>query len=924
MAGLSNNAVKEEPGMDSTPARLPSGTVTFLFTDIEGSTQRWEANREAMQDAVRHHDELLRNAIETHGGIVFKTIGDAFCAAFSRPEDAAAAALEVQQRLHADDFSAVGGVRVRVALHTGTADERGGDYFGPTVNKVARLLAVGHGGQILLSGITADLVRGKLPDGAVLHNLGRHRLKDLAEATDVAQLTLPELPHEFPELRSLDAQPNNLPVQLTAFIGRDDALQEGKALLEKARLLTLVGAGGVGKTRIAVQLAADVSDRFPDGVWFVDLAPLTEGLFISPTMLSTMGVREEAGRDTNETLATHLRDKSALIVLDNCEHVVAEAARLVERLLRDCPKLKILATTREALGIPAETVFRVSTFGESDGTQLFLTRAQAVSPSFALTPQNAELVGQICRRLDGIALAIELAAARVKMMSVEDLWKRLDDRFRILTGGSRTALARQQTLRGLIDWSYNLLDEPEKVLLRRLAIFAGDFSLDTATAVCAFDQIDDFEALDILTHLIDKSLVQFEPTDARYWLLDSTKAYALERLADAGEWEALQKRRVAHFSQTAEESRLASLDGRGDEVRYQVGRDYADYRSVMQWALVDGNDVESGAATAGGLYRYWQERALWREGRFWLEHVLQHPSDVIGAASLARAHHGLGAMSFVVSDVASIETHGTEAQRLYAEVGDSVGVVASRNVLAIGADLRGHPDKAIDLYRQNLAQCREIGNKGLEATTLLNLAEALLRSSTRYEEAEQLLTDAMQILRDKGDSYMVAAALDTQALLACHTGQFERAEALLREAIAIFAKIGDEQKLTESFVNIFLYRALSGDLAKTVEAFENTLGAIRKSSNLLTLANFADANAALANIVEDFQSVAAFHAFARMKRSEANVPEELPIGERLKTIVAHARDVLGDGEYAEAEARGRALSLEALLDASGTLVAQHA
>lgn len=919
-AGARVPAAKEDV-MDAAPGptNLPSGTVTFLFTDIEGSTQRWEADRAAMQQAVRLHDEVLREAIESHGGAVFKTVGDAFCAAFSRPEDAAAAAVEVQRKILATTFPIAGGMRVRVALHTGTADERGGDYFGPTVNRVARLLAVAHGGQILLSGVTADLVRAKLDAGASLRDLGRHRLKDLAEATVVEQLAAPGLPAEFPLLRSLDAQPNNLPVQLTSFIGREADLQDAKALFQQTRLLTFAGTGGVGKTRLAVQLAADVSDEFPDGVWFVDLAPLTGGVFVSPTVLSTIGVREEAERDTADTLTEHLRGKTALIILDNCEHVVAETAHLTEQLLRNCPKLKIVVTTREPLAIAAETIVRVSTFGETEGVQLFLTRARTVAPSFALTPKNADLVGQICRRLDGIALAIELAAARVKMMSVEELWKRLDDRFRILTGGSRTALARQQTLRGLIDWSYNLLEDSEKVLLRRLAIFAGAFSLDSATAVCAFDPIDEFEALDILTRLIDKSLVQFEPAEARYWLLDSTKAYALEQLGSAGEWDVLQRRRVAHLSSLAKHAYEENLAGRSDHVRSEITRDYADYRSIMQWALVDGNDVRTGAAIASLLYRYWHESSLWREGRFWLEHVLQCDPEEIDLASVALAHLGLGANSFTAGEFALMEERVRESFRIYTELDDAAGIFYARNGLGIATFLQGRYEESYELFQQNLEQSRARDAKPFVAMTLLNMADLLGRWKGDYHGAERLLEESLEIQRDMPDTVAFASITDARSRLAGYAGEYDRAAALAQEAADLFRQVGDETRVLENLIFMVWCSALSGNPAGAAPVFAETLRALRASMTSLAVASFADACAALALLAGEPRTAVMLHAFAGEQQKRMNAPLAVPLQQQADRVLQAARLTLGADDFAQARERGRALSAEAAVDLAGAL-----
>jgi predicted ATPase/class 3 adenylate cyclase len=531
---------------------LPSGTVTFLFTDIEGSTRLWERHPEAMRTALARHDALLRQAIESRGGHVFKTVGDAFCAVFSSAPDAARASLDAQRALHAADWDAVGAVRVRMALHTGEADERGGDYFGPALNRVARLLAIGHGGQVLVSSAAEAAIHGALSAEASLRDWGSHRLKDLQEPEHVYQLCAPDLPaEEFPPLRSLQAFANNLPVQATSFIGRERDIAEIQRLLSSARLLTLNGAGGVGKTRLALQAAADLLETYGDGVWLVELAPLADPDLVPQTVAFALGVREEPGRPFTQTLADYLRNKKLLLLLDNCEHLVDACARLADTLLRSCPDLQILATSREALGVPGERTYRLPSLGLPDparlppmdvlaqfeSVRLFRERAQLHQPAFAVTAANAPALAQVCHRLDGIPLAIELAAARVRSLPVEQIAARLDDRFRLLTGGSRTALPRQQTLRALMDWSYGLLTDGEKTLLRRVSVFSGGWTLEAAETVCAGDGVDDWEILDLLTRLVDKSLIVYEERDgeARYRLLETVRQYAQERLQESGE-----------------------------------------------------------------------------------------------------------------------------------------------------------------------------------------------------------------------------------------------------------------------------------------------------------------------------------------------------------------------------------------------------
>ena len=484
--------------MDST-----TGTVTFLFTDIEGSTQLWEDHPQTMSAALARHDELLRESIVSHQGHVFKTIGDAFCASFSNADDAAAAALQAQQQLHAEQPGEAELIlRVRMALHTSSADRRDDDFFGPALNRVARLLSAAHGGQVLLSSATHALLTASLPKGASIQNLGEHRLRDLRSDT-IYQLAHPEIHSEFPPIRSLASAelPNNLPEQLTSFVGRENALTELRDLLSRNRLLTITGSGGAGKTRLMIQFAAEVLADYRDGVWLTELAPLSDPSLVPATIASALRIREEPGRPILATITNHLKERTALLLIDNCEHMLEESARIVDTILRACPKVRTIATSREALGVTGEQSYRIPSLAippagaqqpleeleRCESVRLFLDRAMLAQPAFRLTGANAEPISRICRRLDGIPFAIELAAARVRALAPEQVAARLDDRFRLMTGGSRTALPRQQTLRAMIDWSYDLLSPKEQALLQRLSVFAGGWTLESAEKVCADD-----------------------------------------------------------------------------------------------------------------------------------------------------------------------------------------------------------------------------------------------------------------------------------------------------------------------------------------------------------------------------------------------------------------------------------------------------
>jgi len=612
-----------EPIGQAKAAGLPTGTVTFLFSDVEGSTQRWERDREAMAAALRRHDEVVRSAIEGHGGHVFKTVGDEFCAVFSTAPEAVAAALDVARALAAEDFTRVGGIRVRIALNTGDADERSGDYFGPAVNRVARLLAIGHGGQVLVAGVTTDLVQGRLPPQATLQDLGQHRLRDLIFPEQVYQLRAPGLQADFPPLRSLGSLPNNLPLQVTSLVGRDAEVAEIEALLVKSRLVTIVGSGGVGKTRASLQVGANLLDGSGDGVWLVELAPLTDGALVPSTIASVLGIQLPAEGEPVVALARALRAQHLLLILDNCEHLIDAVARVADAVLRECPHVSILASSRQGLGIAGEATYRMPSLAvpERDATEtlraaqaarfgavaLFTARAEAADARFQLTDDNAPIIADICRRLDGIALAIELAAARVKVLSPHQLRQRLDERFRILTGGSRMALPRQQTLRALIDWSHDLLDDRERTIFRRLGIYAESFALDAVSAVCADPSLDDYEVFDVVASLVEKSLVvpELGGESPRYRLLESTRAYAREKLQASGERERQEERRLDYLIGLFERAQRQVDEIGREEGVLALATELEDVRAALDWAAAHGEPARCAQLLATTLLFNW-------------------------------------------------------------------------------------------------------------------------------------------------------------------------------------------------------------------------------------------------------------------------------------------------------------------------------
>ncbi|MCW3054429.1 MAG: regulatory protein LuxR [Chthonomonadales bacterium] len=650
---------------------LPGGTVTFLFTDIQGSTRLWEQHPEAMRVALERHDALLRQIIEIHSGVVFKTMGDAFCAALTTAPDALAAAFTGQQALLSETFSAPVDLQVRMALHTGAAEMRDNDYFGQPLNRVARLLAAGHGGQVLLSLPTEELVRNNLPAHVQLQDLGQHRLRDLARPETVFQLLHPDLPTQFPPLKSLDSPelPNNLPQQLTSFIGREQEMEEIKSLLARTRLLTLTGSGGAGKTRLSLQAAAEVLEDYPDGVWFVELAPLGDPALVPQTVAAALGLTEQTGKSLLQRLTEDLKTKKALLLLDNCEHLLSACAQLTDTLLRGCPELKILASSREGLGIAGEQTYRVPSLSLPDPRQpptaenvtvyeavrLFVERALLTRSDFAGTNQNAPALASVCHRLDGIPLAIELAAARVRSLTVEEINTKLDQRFRLLTGGSKTALPRQQTLAAAIGWSYDLLNGQERTLLACLSVFLGGWTLEAAEAIGVSAEIEDWEALDLLSSLVDKSLViaEAEEGHTRYRLMETVRQYARDRLIQTDHSQAVRQRHRDYFLQWAEEIR-PQLQG-SEQVQHlkTLEREHDNLRLALQFCLEEPEEdpqEQAGLRLGVVLQQFWIIRGYLSEGREQSNTLLDHPAAQSPTIARADALNGAATLARFQSD----------------------------------------------------------------------------------------------------------------------------------------------------------------------------------------------------------------------------------------------------------------------------------
>lgn len=838
---------------------LPGGTITFLFTDIEGSTRLWEAHPDLMRIALIRHDAILRAAIEAAQGVVVKTIGDAFMAVFSSARAGMEAAYRAQAALCQEPWPDGLALRVRMGLHTGAAEERDNDYYGPEVNRAARIQAVAHPQQILLSQATYRRLADDLPQEISWMELGLHLLKDLSEPELLYQLCHPDLPHVFPPLESLTHRPNNLRPQPSSFIGREREMAEVVRLLAQGNCLTLVGSGGSGKTRLALQVAAEVLPEFPHGVWVAELASLMEPALVASTVAEALGLREAPDKTSTQVLVEFAKSRTLLLVLDNCEHLLTPCAQLTDALLRSCPQVKVLATSRERLNLSGEQIYRVPSLTVPNpkaatpeevrrcaATQLFVERALAVKADFALTERNAPGVAQVCQRLDGIPLAIELAAARVKALTVEEIDARLDQRFRLLTGGSRTALPRQQTLRALIDWSYGLLTETEKRLLRRVAVFTGGWTLNAAEAVCAdeeggaadADPIEDWEVLDLLSSLVDKSLVVAEHRSetTRFRLLETVRQYAQDRLAESGESLAVRTRHQAHFLKLAEEV-VPKLGG--PELAQGLNAletEHDNLRMALNFALETAGATEAILKLAAGLLKYWETRGHFSEGRKYLKALLAQAAGAAPGRALAEAHEAAGTLAFKQGDNPEARAHYEESLRINRLLGDKRGIANSCNSLGSIEITQGNRAAAHAFFNECLALRRELEDKPGVANVFSNMGY-LAYEQGDYATARSLYEESLKIQREMGDSYSVAYALMGLGMIAYDQGDYPGMYVLIEEGLAIQRELGDKAGIAYALSALGVAAHEQGDDATTRSLYEESLAISRELEDTYGIAH---------------------------------------------------------------------------------------
>jgi predicted ATPase/class 3 adenylate cyclase len=807
---------------------LPVGTITFLFTDIEGNTPLWERDPQAMEAAMHTHNHALRLAIEAHGGVVFKIVGDEFQVAFPTAPQALAGALAAQRALLSADWNELGPLWVRMGIHTGEAhlDEQGDEYaVGPTKNRGHRVMESAHGGQVLLSQESADLCERSLPPGVYFKDLGEHRVKNLQRLEHLYQVVAPDLQQDFPPTRTQIRPRHNLPRQLTNFIGREAEISQVKLLLEKHPLVTLTGSGGVGKSRLSIRVAQEILEGYADGIWLVELAPISDPNLLPKTVASTLGLREDAERPIQDTLVDFLRNKQMLIILDNCEHLIQACGHLVDSLLSACPQLKFLASSREALGVAGEMAYRVPSmpfpnplrmpelekFLQYEAVRLFVERANIVLPGFQLTDKNGVAVIQICKRLDGIPLAIELAAARMSMLTTEQLAQRLDNAFHLLTGGSRTALPRHKTLRATIDWSHNLLSEKERMVLRRLSIFAGSCTLEATEAVCAEEGIESNEVLDLLSSLVSKSILVAERkqgVETRYRLLETVRQYAREKSLEAGESASLRDRHLEYYLSLSEHAEPQLRSAGRLEWSQRLVLELDNLRTALDWAYQDPNRARAGLRMVTAIgFRFLTPNGYLKDALDWvmkgLEMVKSKPDQPL---LRARAYNLLAEVYENQRNYMGVLEWTEKSLPILREMGPSAYPDLAWALWEYGnamATIYNDTNRANGAFDESITISRQMGPAGAWYLGMSLFDRSIFVPYTD-DLYYRLVQESRQAFTQSGDRWSIADPLDNLGEFAESKNDFSEALRCFEEASRLSEEVGDQTML--SYMHLHLGR----------------------------------------------------------------------------------------------------------------------
>jgi predicted ATPase/class 3 adenylate cyclase/Tfp pilus assembly protein PilF len=905
-------------------SNLPSGTVTFLFTDIEGSTRLLQQLGEKYAILLGEHQQLLRETCELHHGSVVGTQGDSFFVAFPRAVDAINAAVQAQRMLADHPWTDGVDVRVRMGLHTGEAQISLSDYVGIDVHRAARIAAAAHGGQVLLSQRTYELVARDLPDRVRLRDLGEHRLKDLRQPKHLYQLDIAGLPADFPPIKSLDAVLNNLPVQSTSFVGREKELGELKKLIENTRLVTLTGAGGSGKTRLALQVAAEMSAHFHNGVFFVPLAPITDSRLVASTIAQALGITETPGRSILDNLKDYLQSKSLLLLLDNFEQVI-EAAALIADLLAECKDLKMLVTSREGLRISGEREYPVPPLALPDlsrlpspeslskfaAVELFVQRAQMVKPEFNLTHETAPAVAEICSQLDGLPLAIELAAARIKLMSPDLIRSRLKRRMEFLTGGARDLPARQQTLRSAIAWSYDLLNENEQALFQHLSVFVGGCTVEAVVAV-AGDHADRGSLLDHLGSLLGKSLLQeTEGTggETRFVMLETLREFGLEQLEASGAQGTVRDRHANFFLALAEQAET-SLE-RGEQVQWmeRMEQEHDNLRAALEWSKVSDGKGELCLRLAGALGTFWEVHGHFTEGRERLSAIASMEIAQGHTTARARLLARAAELAYRQSDYTATNTLAKESLEIYRQIGDQQGIASTLIKLGNAATERGSYAPASRFLEEALAIWRELEDTHGTARALISLGWVALRSGD-HNLANTRLKEALALSQELGDARSMGFELSGLGEVALRQRDYARARQLMEESLELRRQLGNKWGVGVSLGMLGWVAMRERDWDRAITRLGESLEIRQEIGDKGGSAWCLERLAGVAMIQRQVEkAVRLFGAAAALRSSIGSVID--PADEaNYKKNISSLRAKLGRGRFKAVWDEGRAMSLE--------------
>ncbi|MBK8983602.1 MAG: hypothetical protein IPM38_15135 [Ignavibacteria bacterium] len=789
---------------------IPSGKVTFLFTDIQGSTRLAQEDHDGYMISLEKHHEILYDVIDSNNGFVFKIIGDSFCCAFENPKDAVQAAIQSQIRLKTNEWTGPE-IKVRMGLHSGDAEFIKNDYAGyVTLSRSQRIMSIAQGGQIIVSQIVHDALQELNVRNVSFKDFGIRKLKDIIVPEHIYQIVSEGLTEDFPPLQTVEARQNNLPSSVSKFIGRRNEIKEIKELFSKIRMLSLTGAGGTGKTRLAIQLVSEILDEFENGVWLLELSPVTDPELILREISTVLNIKEDPGKDLFETVKEFLKEKTILLLFDNCEHLLEKCSMISSELLSTCPKLKIISTSRISFNIPGESIYRIpplsmpanikketyESLAEYESVKFFHEIAKSINSNFSLTKENIYDVAELCKKLDGIPLAIELAAKRINVLSVDKILNRLDDRFRLLTGGSSTAIPRQKTLKAMIDWSYDLLNENEQILLQRLAIFMGGWSLEAAEEICSDELIDLYEVLDLMTSLYDKSLITFKVVNdiGRYDILESIKYYALEKLA--GRTEDF-KRHLSYyldlssFKKHKETGRLEWLNTMETEID--------NLRSNIHWATE--NVPEDAVRMVINVYDFWLSKGYLQEGfesMFKINSTVPVSDKKLHADLLIR----ISRLCYELGKFEELQKFSNEALELYREINDKEGILKSLNNLALKFYTELDNTSAVKYNEEALALSDEINSKENKADSLYNLSFPVGNLGD-FERSIRLKEEALEIARELNNERLKAQALLSLSVThSRRTGDIKKAAVYSEESLLTSRKIDDRYLISVNLVHL--------------------------------------------------------------------------------------------------------------------------